>query len=167
MNENLLEEILRIVDLVRKNRLTNHKPFIIHAIEKNEKNTEYLFKLSNSCIQNNKLEDAEIVLECLSLKAITNEKIFYNLGLIRSLNGRHKEAIDAYEAVLRLNPNDVGALINKSSTYNDLKKYQNSLTTIDKAINIDPLIPEAWVNRGAALCNLNLYEDSIKAYQEA
>lgn len=167
MNENLPEEIQKIVDLVRKNRLTNHKSFIIHAIEKNEKNTEYLFKLSNSCIQNNKLEDAEIILECLSLKSISNEKIFYNLGLVRSLNGRHKEAIDAYEAVLKLNPNDVGALINKSSTYSDLKKYQNSLTTADKAISIDPLIPEAWVNRGAALCNLNLYEDSIKSYQEA
>lgn len=167
MSENLPEEILKIVDLVRTNRLSHHKSFIIYAIEKNEKNTEYLFKLSNSCIQNNKLEDAEIILECLSLKAISSEKIFYNLGLIRSLNGRHKEAIDAYKAVLKLNPNDVGALINKSSTYSDLKRYQNSLTTADRAISIDPLIPEAWVNRGAALCNLNLYKDSIKSYQEA
>lgn len=103
----------------------------------------------------------------MSLKASPNVKIFYNLGLIRSLNGRHKEALDAYELVLKLNPNDVEALINKSSAYSDLQDYQSSLTTADRAIKINPHIPEAWINRGAALCNLNLYEESIQSYQEA
>lgn len=167
MSENLPEDIQTIVDLIRTSGLANQKSFVTQAIEKNEINTEYLFKLSNSCIQNNRLEDAEIILDCLSLKASASVKIFYNLGLIRSLNGRHKEALDAYELVLKLNPNDVEALINMSSTYSDLKNYQGSLTTADRAIKISPHIPEAWVNRGAALCNLNLYEDSIQSYQEA
>ena len=167
MTSSTPEIIKQIVIKIGKHGLANEKYLILEAIEQSTLNADYLFELSNLCIQNNKFDDAEVILNCLSLKASDSIKIFYNLGLIRSLNCRHKEAIEAYDVVLKLNPNDVEALINKSSAYSDIKNYPDSLTTADRAITINPLMPEAWINRAAALCNLNLYEDSVKSYQEA
>lgn len=167
MTSSAPEIIKQIVIKIGKNELANEKCLILRAIEQSTLNADYLFELSNLCIQNNKLHDAEVILDCLSLKASDNIKIFYNLGLIRSLNSRHEKAIEAYDVVLRLNPNDVETLINKSSAYNELKKYDQALNIADKAIKISPLIPEAWINKGSALSNINLFDESIKAYEEA
>jgi predicted O-linked N-acetylglucosamine transferase (SPINDLY family) len=166
MTRSIPEIIIKIANQIGKNGHTNQKQLILEAIEQSTLNTEYLFELSILCLKKNKLEDAELLLDCLSLKE-NNSKIFYNLGLVRSLNGRHNEAVEAYDYVLKLNPNDVETLINKSSAYNELKKYDHSLRIADEAIKIKPLIPEAWVNKGTALSNLNLFEESIKAYKEA
>lgn len=167
MTRSIPEIIKKIAIQIGKNSLANEKYLILEAIEQSTLNSDYLFELSILCIKNNKLEHAEIILDCLSLKEINNLKVFYNLGLVRSLMGRHTDAIDAYDSVLKIDPDDVETLINKSSAYIELKKYVHSLSIAEEAIKINPLIPEAWVNKGTALSNLNLFEESITAYQEA
>ena len=167
MTKSIPEIITKIFIQIGKNGFANEKHLILEAIEQSILNIDYLFELSILCLKKNKLEDAELILDCLSLKEENNIKVFYNLGLVRSLSGRHTEAIEAYDSALKIDPNDVETLINKSSAYNELKKYDHSLNIADEAIKINPLIPEAWVNKGTALSNLNLFEESIKAYEEA
>lgn len=167
MTRSVPEIITNIVTQLGKNRLANAKCLIMEAIEQGNLNADYLFELSLLYLKNNKLEDAEIILDCLSLKEISDIKVFYNLGLLRSLNGRHNEAVEAYDSALKLNPNDVETLINKSSALIELRKYDHALKIADEAIRINPLISEAWVNKGVALNNINLFEESIKAYREA
>lgn len=167
MTRSIPEIIKKIAFQIGKDGLANKEKLILEAIKQNTLNIDYLFELSVLCLKNNKLEDAELILNCLSLKETKNIKVFYNLGLVRSLNGRHSEAVEAYDCVLKIDPSDVETLVNKSSAYNELKKYDHSLNIVDEAIKINPLIPEAWVNKGTALSNLNLFKESIKAYKEA
>jgi len=96
-----------------------------------------------------------------------DDRVLYNLGLIYSLQGNHEAALAAYDKVLVINPRDLATLVNKSSTYNDTKKYLLALETLEKVIQLSPEIPEAWSNRGIALNNLNLHEEAIESYSKA
>ena len=167
MTRSIPEIITKIAIQIGKDGIASEKNLILEAIKQSTLNADYLFELSILCLKNNRLKDAELILDCLSLKENDNTKVFYNLGLVRSLNGRHNEAVEAYNIVLKLNPNDVETLINKSSAFNELKEHDLSLKTADEAIKVDPLMPEAWINKGTALSNLNLFEESINAYKEA
>jgi predicted O-linked N-acetylglucosamine transferase (SPINDLY family) len=167
MNTNPPQIIIKIIDQIRRGELSNHESLVLNAIDQSESNIDHLFKLAILCAQNNNLVEAELILKCLSLKASDDIKIPYNLGLVRSLRGSLHEAIDAYDLALQINPYDVETLINKSSAYNDLKKYEQALNIANDAININPKIPEAWANRGTALSHLDLFEDAVTAYQEA
>ncbi|QWD68807.1 tetratricopeptide repeat protein [Polynucleobacter sp. VK25] len=115
----------------------------------------------------NRLEEALFVLACLQRHRVNDARIFYNLGLIHSLQGNYLLAIEAYDLALKIQPDNVDALINKSSIYIDIKNYALALEVLESAIKIRPDIPEAWSNKGIALNNLHLYQDSLNAYDKA
>lgn len=167
MNNSPPQIILKIIDQIRAGELSNQESLVLDAIEQDASNKDHLFELAILCAQSNHLIDAELILKCLSLGAGSDIKILYNLGLLRSLSGNFHGAIDAYDLALQINPNDVDTLINKSSAYNDIKKYEHALNSANDAIKINPQIPEAWSNKGTALSNLNLFEESVTSFQEA
>jgi len=45
--------------------------------------------------------------------------------------------------------------------------YDEAIKTLDKAIEINPRLAEAWYNKGNALLSLGKYEEAIKAFDKA
>ena len=61
-----------------------------------------------------------------------------NKGLALYNLGKYEEAIEWYDKVLKIDPNDVNALNNKGLALNNLGKYQEAIEWYDKALEIDP-----------------------------
>ena len=49
----------------------------------------------------------------------------------------------------------------------DLKKYAETITANEKAIEIDPHYSDAWTGKGLALSRLGKSDNSRKAYNKA
>ena len=136
-------------------------------LQKDINSADAVFELGINYAKANRFMEASVIFCCLQLYRNDDVRIPYNLGLIYSLQGRHLLALEAYDAALKIQPNDVETLINKGSTCIDTKNYPLALEVLEKAIKIRPDIPEAWSNKGIGLNNLNLYQESINAYNEA
>ncbi len=136
-------------------------------LQKDTKSTDTVFELGIAYAKANRFIEALNIFYCLQPYKKLDERVPYNLGLIHSILGNHKLALEAYDLALKIKPNDAEALVNKGSTYNDIKNYVLALEILECVIKIRPDIPVAWFNKGLALNNLNSYQESINSYNEA
>lgn len=58
-------------------------------------------------------------------------------------------------------------LLNQGSTLVELRRYEDAIAVLDKALQIQPDYPEALVQRGQALAQLQRYDDALKVFDEA
>ncbi|HEY9852584.1 MAG TPA: tetratricopeptide repeat protein [Leptolyngbyaceae cyanobacterium] len=57
--------------------------------------------------------------------------------------------------------------LNQGKTLVELRRYEEAIITLERAVQIDPKYPEAWLERGKALEKLQKYEDALRSYDEA
>lgn len=159
--------ITKIIQVVRENKLEETQDLITAAFQEGPDNKDLLFQIGLSCAQNNRLSDAQLIFEKLQTLIQNDYKISFNLGLLRSMQGDYLGAISAYDQALNIKPDDADTLVNKGSTFNELRHYKKALESLDAAIRINSGIPEAWLNKGIALNHLERYQEAIGAYDEA
>lgn len=63
--------------------------------------------------------------------------------------------------------NEAVELLKQGKTLIELQRYEEAISSLDKALQIDNKYPEAWVRRGQALRKLQKYEEAQKSYEEA
>lgn len=80
---------------------------------------------------------------------------------------RYKDALDAYDQALRLDPEDANAYTNKGNALYHLNLYEEALEAYNQAIRLDPEDANAYTNKGDALYALQLYEAALIAYDQA
>ena len=91
---------------------------------------------------------------------------FLKAGLISILNGSEEAAISAYDKVIELNGSKmIDALITKGNILLNLGRYNESLDTIDKAIQLDPENPSVWYEKATYYNVLGKYNESLDAYE--
>src|SRR6267142_7073006 len=76
---------------------------------------------------------------------------YYILGLIAKLQSRPEEAVAAFQRVLKIDPNDVGANINLGQIYSQQRKYPEAIAAFRLAIGLEPYNGTALYNLGQAL----------------
>lgn len=167
MNKSNSLTALEVVQTIQENKTEQNKALISDALKKGSIDKNSIFSIALTCAQNNRLQDALILFECLEDLSRSDSKYFYNLGLIHSLRGNHRKALESYDKALEIQPNDIEALVNKGAACNENKNYDLALVTLREAIKIDPNIPEIWSNKGIALSNLGFYQEALKAYDVA
>ncbi len=59
------------------------------------------------------------------------------------------------------------ALSNKGLILINLKRYDEALQNIDKALELQPDLAEAWINKGITLKFLGRYEEALNTYDKA
>jgi tetratricopeptide (TPR) repeat protein len=57
-------------------------------------------------------------------------------GDIRDSQGRYEEAIDSYDKVLQIDPDDADAWFNKGITLKKMGKHSEGTRSIERAINL-------------------------------
>jgi len=167
MNPQLLAMLQQVINAFRSGNFDVANSILKEILQIDINSADTIFEFGLAYAKANRFMEASTVFYCLKPYKNDDVRIFYNIGLIHSLQGMHQCALEAYDLALKIKSNDVEVLVNKGSTFNDIKNYVLALETLEKAIQIEPNIPEAWSNKGIALNNLNLYEESISAYNEA
>ncbi|TAE04126.1 MAG: tetratricopeptide repeat protein [Bacteroidetes bacterium] len=77
------------------------------------------------------------------------------------------EKIEAYQQIVRLNPDKHEAWNNLGIAYFNQNNYAQAIDAYRKAIEIEPNFHEAWNNLGIAYFNQNNYAQAIDAYRKA
>ena len=78
-------------------------------------------------------------------------------------NGDYHAAIRKYEEALRIDKDNVSALIELSLSHTHLKNYENAIEYCDRVIALDNKNSLAYMNKGTALDLLGRYSESIGA----
>ncbi len=98
--------------------------------------------------------------------ALNDSELFdagYSLGNLK----RYEEAIQAYDRVLAIDPNNSSAWNNKGCALNSLDRYEEAIQAYDRALAIDPNFILAGNNKSYALDALRHYEEAIKDFDLA
>jgi tetratricopeptide (TPR) repeat protein len=78
---------------------------------------------------------------------------------------RYQEAIDAYEASLRHDPNQAEALSNLGFCYKSLKRYQKAIGYYKDAIRLKPDLAEAHEYLGEAYLAMDKLKLALREYE--
>ena len=87
----------------------------------------------------------------------------YILGLIAKLQSKPDEALAAFQRVLKIDPNDVGANINVGQLYSQQRKYPEAIAAFRLALAAEPYNATALYNLGQALMRAGQREEGQKA----
>jgi TolA-binding protein len=90
---------------------------------------------------------------------------YYILGLIAKLQSRPEEAVAAFQRVLKIDPNDVGANINLGQIYSQQRKYPEAVVAFRLAIGLEPYNGTALYNLGQALMRSGQREQAQQVLQ--
>ena len=80
---------------------------------------------------------------------------FFSIGNILSEGGWIREAISAYDIVLRLKPDFAETYYNRGTAKTFIAEYQAAIADFDEAIHLKPEFVEAYYNRGLTKSTLN------------
>jgi len=127
-----------------------------------------LFLLAISTYSRNIIWKNEIALwKDVARKCIKKGRCLYNIGHAYHKEGHIDEAIKAYLAALRLNPNYVDAYNNLGVAYADQRQWDMAIKAYRTALRLNPDLPEAYNNLGIAYAKQGQWDIAIKAYLTA
>jgi tetratricopeptide (TPR) repeat protein len=80
---------------------------------------------------------------------------------------RFVEALEMYDEVTILDPDNKIAWFYKGYSLGKLERYAEAIDAYEEAIKIDPKYADAWYGKGYSLGKLERYAEAIDAYEEA
>ena len=89
------------------------------------------------------------------------EILLLKASLVKEWLHNPKEAINWYNKILTIEPNNIDALKGLAFCYGDLKQYHQSITFSEKALNFDPINPVLWILKGDNYFELNELEEAL------
>lgn len=159
---------------VTKNNLLQILPIDSYSNQPNIGNENQIVKIK-SIFGNKKildlLKDDSLVEAMSNLLAIDSINIQAEIWLDRANKQYHNQdilaAINSYDQVLLINPNNHDVWYNRAVALKDLGRYEEAIASYDQALNIQPNCPDTWNNRGAILRNLERYQEAVISYDKA
>ncbi|MEM3089629.1 MAG: tetratricopeptide repeat protein, partial [Candidatus Nitrosotenuis sp.] len=76
-------------------------------------------------------------------------------------------ALKIYSKILKKNPTNIDALIDKGVALQNLGRLRQALRCFQKALAVDPKNITALVNTGSVLHSLGMFDEAIKCYDRA
>jgi tetratricopeptide (TPR) repeat protein len=86
----------------------------------------------------------------------------YVLGLLAKLQNKPAEAIAAFQKVLAIDPNDVGANVNLGQLYSQQRKYPEAIAVLRTGLVAEPYNATALYNLGTSLIRSGQREEGQK-----
>ena len=91
----------------------------------------------------------------------------YNLGVALDRLGRHDEAATAYRETLRLEPDNIPALVNLTNTLSNQGNGEEAIALYRKAVAFNPDLAENHSNFGNLLRRQGNLDEAVVEYREA
>ena len=92
---------------------------------------------------------------------------YYNRGTAYAEKGDFDRAIEDFDKVLELNPEDAAAYFNRGTAHSALNQHEKAIENYNKAIELDPNLAMAYNNRGLAYYSLNKHDEAMAEYNKA
>lgn len=92
---------------------------------------------------------------------------WYAKGMDLASQGRHEEAIQAYQEALKIDPTYTWVWVYMGMSYSQLGRHEEELYAYDKALEIDPDFIFAWVYKAYGLDDIGRNEEAFEAYKKA
>src|ERR1044072_5375999 len=108
------------------------------------------------------LPAAQKELQAAIVAAPTAPQPHYVLGLAAKTQNRTEEALAAFQKVLRIDPNDVGANVNLGQLYAQQRKYPEAIAVLRTAVTMEPYNATALYNLGTSLIRASQREEGQK-----
>ena len=166
-----MSNILKLVEqaLAEKHRGNSIKfqDLIQKECSKSAGTIKEIFRLGLNCATQGKLNDAEQIFNLLISFDPTDYKSYYNLGIIFSLRGNPKKALEFYEIAHNLNEEDLEIQVNRTSTLIELKQFDTAMPLIEEILRRDIRNCPSWINKGVAQSNLGHFNLALIAYKHA
>ncbi|MGO8702856.1 MAG: tetratricopeptide repeat protein [Candidatus Brocadiia bacterium] len=94
--------------------------------------------------------------------------VVYNaLGVARSYAGRPEQALESFDAAIRLKPELAEAFVNRAAALDALGRMQEAVRDYDQALKLRPQDAATYNGRGNALTRMNRADDALKDYDTA
>jgi len=93
----------------------------------------------------------------------------YQTGLTYMAAGDYDQAVDAFNQIIRLNPNDGMAYAKLGLAYCGLRKYKEAVVGLNMAIGIKPEVVDAegYYRLGYSYAELGKHKDAVEALKKA
>ena len=92
---------------------------------------------------------------------------YFYLGVTYHQRGKYKEAMEYYDQVIEINPQDADAYHNLGHIKAKLGNHKDAIKDFDKAIEINPYDADTYNNRGHAKAELGNHTEAIQDYDKA
>jgi tetratricopeptide (TPR) repeat protein len=98
----------------------------------------------------------------------SNQPVYYwTLGKNKMGEKKFREAIQAFDQGIQLDPGYADLYIYKGHAQYYLEEYQNAIATYQKALTLNPKTVEVYINKGTAHYKLKEYPAAISCYERA
>jgi len=77
------------------------------------------------------------------------------------MNGEYDYAIELYDQIIKIDPHNVHAHINKANVLDHMGKHAEALMWYDSALDIDPGNAETWYNKGVTLKKTGAHDEGL------
>ena len=148
-------------------RFDEAKQMIERSLKPDASNLRYLENYASVLFQGKDYSDAANVCARAIGENNRSETLHYVMAVSLHKLGRFTEALDAFDALLRLYPHHLAGTNEKAATLAELKRYDEALSSVDEALKINPGYTAAYLNRGHILTRLTQFEEAASAYQKA
>lgn len=112
---------------------------------------ESMAELANALYEEERFDDALVILEGLIALNDKDSRYFNAVGAIFIRQERFDEAIEALNVALQLDGNNIDALVNRGEANLSLAKIEESAADFEKAISLDPMEENLSANRARQL----------------
>ena len=108
-----------------------------------------------------------LVMVTLACSCLTSADEAFNRGVDYREQGDHENAIEAFDAAIRLDPQYALAYYNRGWTYIKMGQYEEAIQDFDEAIRLGPQYADLYNNRGIAYELLGKQELADRDYAKA
>ena len=95
---------------------------------------------------------------------ITNPYVEITLhqALDLQMQGKYEDALEMYDQVLEMDPQESRAHLAKGNIYDLMGRYDDAITCYDSSLECDPSNAETWYNKGVTLSKMGCSEESAE-----
>ena len=126
-------------------------------------NARKYYKAGTEFVENMKYEDAVVQFTSAIGLEPMNPEYYYSRGQVYEKLSRIDEAKSDYEKTLVFSPKDVDAIISLGVVTNQMGKHRESLTILNRALDLDVRSPKVQPARVITLIDLGMYDQALVA----
>jgi len=91
----------------------------------------------------------------------------FHVGRLHLANGKHEQALEAFNDSLRLNPQFVQAYLARGKLLAEMGRHSSALADLNFALHMQPAHAEGFAYRGYALLSTNRPEEALADFDQA
>ena len=85
-------------------------------------------------------------------------------GITLSISEQYGQAVDAFDQVLAIYPNDSLVWYLKGNAHMLLQQYRQAFDAFDRSLKLDPNRADTWLSIGTALVEIGMLEETLEVY---